>query len=290
MGGTERTKTRKLVAIVDDSPLVTARVRSALGRLGVEVREFRQAEDLLAARRQLAGVDLVILDRLLPGMDGLAALERIRGTPELARTPVMMLTVSAEKTCLQRAVQLGVTDYLLKPFTEDTLIERVARIIGPLVLEEQPAGWPRPAILAEIRKEVKRARRGNTPLALLGIRPQAASPPQRREEVQQQVAGILRETDTVLSAATGDFVLLLPFTDQSGAEVVREKVGEVMARAGVAGAVLAVASFPADGEDEEALLRVLEERLAEPACAAPAGGTNPADRVAELPEGTGAEP
>jgi len=290
LDGTAPAKRKKLVAIVDDSPLVTTRVRSALGRYGVEVKEFRRAEDLLAARRQVAGADLIILDRLLPGMDGLAALERIRETPELARTPIMMLTVSAEKAYVQRAAQFGVADYLLKPFTEDTLVDRVARIIGPLAPEGAPAGRPRPEILAEIRKEIKRAGRGKTALALLGVRLEEATPPERREEARRQMVSLLRETDTVLAAAGGDFVLLLPFADRSGTEVVRKKVGDALARVGVAGTVFAVASFPEDGEDEEALLGALERRLAEPASSAPAGETGAAGQRGDTGGGNGGEP
>lgn len=272
MDGTAPKKKKKLVVIVDDSPLITARVRGVLGRHGVEVKEFRRAEELLSARSQVAEADLIILDRFLPGMDGLVALERIRKTPELARTPVMMLTVSAEKANVRRAAQLGVADYLLKPFTEDVLVGRVTRIIGPLAPEGPPAGRPRPEIVAEIRKEIKRARRGQTALALLGVRPGEATPAERREEARRAMTRLLRETDTVLAAAGGDFVLLLPFTDRAGAEVVRKKVGDALARVGVAEAVFAVASFPEDGEDEEMVLGALERCLAEPAAPADEGG------------------
>ncbi|MGQ9755779.1 MAG: response regulator [Desulfotomaculales bacterium] len=258
---TERPK--KLVVIVDDSPLVAARVRAVLGRYGVEVKEFRRAEDLLAARRQAAAADLIILDRLLPGLDGLAALEQVRKTPELARTPVMMLTVSAEKAYVQRAAELGVADYLLKPFKDETLVERVERVIGPLKPEAPTPGPARPEILTEIRKEIKRARRGQTPFFLLGIQPGGAIPQEQRESICRALAGALRETDTVIAGPDRNFILLLPFADRMGAEKVSEKVKGVLEHSGVEGTAFAVTVFPEGGEDEEALFTAMEKRLAE---------------------------
>ena len=83
---------KKTVLVVDDSPLVRLRVKNALAGLNVEVLEMRRAEDLLAAPELVAGVDLVILDLYLPGMDGLTALRRLREDHGLSRVPVMVLT------------------------------------------------------------------------------------------------------------------------------------------------------------------------------------------------------
>lgn len=253
-------RSKKLVLVVDDSPVVAARVRAVLGRYGVEVKEFRRAEDFLASRRQVAAADLIILDRLLPGMDGLAALEEIRKTPELARTPVMMLTVSAEKAYVQRAARLGVADYLLKPFTDETLVERVERVIGPMRPGGPAEGPERSGVLAEIRKEVKRARRGRTAFCLLGVRFGHVLSGERRESVRRALAGVLRETDTVIAGPDPNFILLLPFADRTGTETVREKVKKTLEHLNVEGARFAVAVFP---EDEDALLAALEKRLAE---------------------------
>ena len=149
---------RRKVLVVDDSPLVRLRVKNALAGLDVDVLEMRRAEDLLAAPELVAGVDLIILDLYLPGMDGLTALRRLREEHGLSRVPVMVLTVSADPGDVRRAVELGAVDYLLKPFTDEALLTRLEKIVGPLARPRPsprlrtpaprgtetrpPSGWP----------------------------------------------------------------------------------------------------------------------------------------------------
>lgn len=249
---------RKTVLVVDDSPLVRLRVRNALAGLDVDVLEMRRAEDLLAAPELVAGVDLVILDLNLPGMDGLTALGRLRHEHGLARVPVMVLTVSADPGDVRRAVELGAVDYLLKPFTDELLLERLAKILGPL---ERPRVSPaelRLRLETEVRKEVKRGRRGNTPVSLVAVGLPAGLDPEEVEALRARVAGILRETDSCLPAPDGGLVLLLPVTPKEGAEVVRQKVQKALERAGVTPVRFRVAGFPEDGNTEKALLAALE--------------------------------
>jgi CheY-like chemotaxis protein len=249
---------KKTVLVVDDSPLIRLRVKNALAGLNVEVLEMRWAEDLLAAPELVAGADLVILDLNLPGMDGLTALRRLREEHGLARVPVMVLTVSADPGDVRRAVELGAVDYLLKPFTDEVLLERLTKILGPL---ERPRVSPaelRLRLEAEVRKEVKRGRRGNTPVSLLGVGLPAGLDPEEVEDLRARVAAVLRETDACLPAPGGGLVLLLPVTPREGAEVVRQKVQRVLERAGVTPARFRVATFPEDGNTEKALLAALE--------------------------------
>ena len=75
--------------------------------------------------------DAVIMDVMLPGMDGIQTLTRIRQHPEWKNIHVIFLTAAADKTTIVRAAQLKVKDYVKKPFTPDELISRVEKHIAP---------------------------------------------------------------------------------------------------------------------------------------------------------------
>lgn len=70
--------------------------------------------------------DLVILDRSLPGMEGVEILKRLRQTPATYLTPVLMLTGRRGEGATDEAMEAGADDYLVKPFEPDDLVQRVA--------------------------------------------------------------------------------------------------------------------------------------------------------------------
>ena len=74
--------------------------------------------------------DLILLDYMMPVMDGFEVLTKLRADPELKATPVIMLTAEAQRGTVIKVAQLGVRDYLVKPFKGDLLIERVSRVIN----------------------------------------------------------------------------------------------------------------------------------------------------------------
>lgn len=76
--------------------------------------------------------DLIILDVTMPIMDGATMLAALRQDPNLKATPVLMLTAESSKDNVARISQLGISDYLAKPFKEEKLLEKVNRVL-PLV-------------------------------------------------------------------------------------------------------------------------------------------------------------
>lgn len=120
------------VLIVDDQMTMRALVRNGLQQLGFT--EFRDAVDGEDALRQLISrpSHLVISDFNMPKLDGLALLRAIRGHPPLAKTAFIMLTGRADRELVQRAVQFGVNNYLVKPFTVTILKEKIEAVFGPL--------------------------------------------------------------------------------------------------------------------------------------------------------------
>jgi two-component system cell cycle response regulator len=74
--------------------------------------------------------DIILLDYTMPVMDGFEVLARLRADPDLKATPVIMLTAEAGRDTVIRIAQLGVRDYLVKPFKGEVLVERVGRVVS----------------------------------------------------------------------------------------------------------------------------------------------------------------
>jgi two-component system chemotaxis response regulator CheY len=120
------------VLVVDDQQTMRSLVRSGLQELGF--REIKEASDGEAGLRAMltTKVHLVISDYNMPKLDGLGLLRAIRGHEPIRQTPYIMLTGRADKELVQRAVQFGVNNYLVKPFTVGTLKEKIEAVFGPI--------------------------------------------------------------------------------------------------------------------------------------------------------------
>lgn len=120
------------VLVVDDQQTIRSLVRHGLQQLGV--RDIEDAGDGEDGFRALLArpANLVVSDFNMPKLDGLGLLRAIRAHPPTSRTAFIMLTGRADKELVQRAVQFGVNNYLVKPFTVATLKEKIEAVFGPL--------------------------------------------------------------------------------------------------------------------------------------------------------------
>ena len=118
--------------VVDDQQTIRSLVRSGLQELGV--RNMYEAPDGEEGLRQMLTrpYQLVISDYNMPKLDGLGLLRAVRSHPPISKTAFIMLTGRADKDLVQRAVQFGVNNYLVKPFTVATLREKIEAVFGPL--------------------------------------------------------------------------------------------------------------------------------------------------------------
>lgn len=80
-------------------------------------------------RIRAIGPDLVLMDIVLPGSDGVAITERLKATPGLASIPVVMLTGEARFETLVRSMQAGAADFIVKPFTRDALVAKLSKFL-----------------------------------------------------------------------------------------------------------------------------------------------------------------
>ena len=119
---------RHAALLVEDDARLGAMVAEYLGRHDVDVTVVGDGERGLAALRR-GRFDVVLLDVMLPGLDGLEICRRIRATPEWAALPVIMLTARGEDVDKIVGLELGADDYLAKPFNPRELLARIRAVL-----------------------------------------------------------------------------------------------------------------------------------------------------------------
>lgn len=114
--------------VVEDDPDIAELLRHYLERAGHEVQVLTQGADAVP-RVRAERPDLVILDRMLPGLDGLEICRLLRAQPSTADLPVMMLTARAEESDRIVGLELGADDYITKPFSAKEVVARVNALL-----------------------------------------------------------------------------------------------------------------------------------------------------------------
>ncbi len=120
------------ILIVDDQRAMRTLIRSTLFALRCNnVVECGDGEEALA-ELAVGNFDLVISDLNMPKLDGLGLLRAVRSNPDFGRLPFIMLTSRGESALVKQAIDLGVNNYLIKPFNLVTLKSKIESVMGPL--------------------------------------------------------------------------------------------------------------------------------------------------------------
>jgi two-component system chemotaxis response regulator CheY len=118
------------ILTVDDSPTMRRIIVNTLKRAGYEdVTEAADGKDALA-KMKVDKFDFVITDWNMPNMDGLTFVRTLRADAETRSLPVLMVTTRAVKEDLVEALKNGVNNYVVKPFTPDTIREKINQILA----------------------------------------------------------------------------------------------------------------------------------------------------------------
>jgi CheY-like chemotaxis protein len=119
----------KKVLVVDDEVFIRKMIEARLKVAGIKVVE---AENGMEAVEKAVSErpDLIIMDVMMPKMDGFQACEAIRSNPEISGTPMLMLTARGQDIDMERAMSLGVIEYITKPFSPKGLTEKVVEILS----------------------------------------------------------------------------------------------------------------------------------------------------------------
>lgn len=118
----------KTVLVIDDEPELVKLLDYNLTKAGYLVLTARDGEKGLAAARQ-HHPDLVMLDVMMPGLDGWEVCKKLRAEPATAAVPLLMLTAKAEEGDQVLGLELGADDYVTKPFGVNELLARVKALL-----------------------------------------------------------------------------------------------------------------------------------------------------------------
>ena len=118
-----------LILVVDDNPLNVEPLCDLLAAMGYRVDQALDGPTALRISRDRSP-DLVLLDIMMPYVSGLDVLARLRELPNRRSTPVIMLTAKGQDGDRTRALELGATDFLTKPFSPNKLLARINELFA----------------------------------------------------------------------------------------------------------------------------------------------------------------
>ena len=119
---------KETVLVVDDERDILELVKYNLDKEGYQVTVVATGEDALVATRTKLP-DIVILDLMLPGVDGLEVCRRLKADPKTRGIPIVMLTAKGEEADVVTGLELGAADYVTKPFSPRVLTARVRAVL-----------------------------------------------------------------------------------------------------------------------------------------------------------------
>ena len=129
------------ILIVEDEPDIAELVKYHLEKAGLPARvigDGKQALDLIVREHPA----LVVLDLMLPGLDGMEVCRRLRGSPATRGIPVIMLTAKAEEVDRIVGLEMGADDYVPKPFSPRELVARVKAVLRRATAPSEPSEAP----------------------------------------------------------------------------------------------------------------------------------------------------
>jgi len=167
---------RYKILSVDDSKTVRIIIKKAFKLYDCDILEGANGvEGLALATKETP--DIILLDVTMPVMDGVEMLTKLKADPALKSIPVIMLTAEGGKEHVLKIAKIGVRDYIVKPFKEDLLVQKVGRIIDLKPITDAPAKAKsifdpatvlvvedKPAIFAQIQEGLK-----HTPWQVQGV-------------------------------------------------------------------------------------------------------------------------
>jgi len=120
------------ILIVEDTVMMRKMIKTELVKLGhtdiVECENGKDAHEAIKITRP--DFDLIISDWDMPKMNGIELLKIVRNTPQIAKTPFIMIAAEADQKNIIEAVSNGVSSYIVKPFTPGTLQDKVKKALG----------------------------------------------------------------------------------------------------------------------------------------------------------------
>ena len=124
----EKKKNHSII-IIEDDQIISGLLRHILIRHGYEIHIARDGRAASALVDEIEPPELILLDVMLPFLDGFELLQQIREKKHWKEVPVIMLTSKGQEKDIVRALDAGANDYIVKPFKPEELVARVRRFI-----------------------------------------------------------------------------------------------------------------------------------------------------------------
>ena len=118
------------VLVADDEPHIGRIIKMKLEQGPFRVTLAYDGQEAIDALESQPDIDLVLLDLMMPNLSGLDVLARIRSDERLKHLPCIILTAAGQETQHQKAMELGATEFLTKPFSPKKLYARTAELAG----------------------------------------------------------------------------------------------------------------------------------------------------------------
>ena len=125
----DQNETKKKVLIVDDEPNVRRLLHSILNKnfAVFEAEDGQEAVDMTNAQQP----DVILMDMMMPKMDGLTACLMIKKNPDTKKIPVIMVTAIGFELNIKLSQQMGASGYVTKPFSPQDLLAKIAEVLQP---------------------------------------------------------------------------------------------------------------------------------------------------------------
>ncbi len=119
---------KEKILVVDDEEDIQKLLEYNLTKEGYRVDSVKSGEEALSKAPEMRP-DIIILDLMLPGVDGLDVCKKLKADPKTARIPIVMLTAKGEDADIVAGLELGADDYITKPFSPRVLVARIRNVL-----------------------------------------------------------------------------------------------------------------------------------------------------------------
>lgn len=123
------------ILYVEDNEEIAFLMKAILEREGFEICHYLNGSDAVAHVHSMNPASIVILDIMIPYLDGFQLIREIRGQDRWAQVPILMVSAKSREQDIVQALELGANDYVTKPFRPPELLARIKRLLG----ESRPA-------------------------------------------------------------------------------------------------------------------------------------------------------
>jgi len=254
------------ILVVEPSLLDRARIRNVLEAAGhATVEKASPAEAVEALQTLPEGTIRLIMTELHFGNEsGLDFIRWVREHETTKQLPVLVVTPQPPRETVIEMVKAGAFSIVTKPFGADMLLRRVTSALSEMAVARQGEGGSLSWQIDDfLRREMKRAQRINSPLAVLVCRVADQMNGQAVVALMSALSHLMRDSDVIAKLSDGEVLVLLPDTGAAGATMVRERIEQSVAdlaegrdseMAMLLEVAIGSAVFPYDAEDGDALI------------------------------------